>query len=153
MTEKLPAPKKPTVFYAIYNPKNQKYSKGGAGYPTWARYPKTWGLGGFKNHLNLYTTSAYSFPEIGEDESSRYYRFHVKPEQFLKDCLMKADHPYLECEVLEIDSDGLTIAKRHPAKEWIYNNAIKPYYLKRDCVSKRYIERIEHFCKENGITF
>lgn len=146
MTEILPHPEKPVVVYALYNKMRRQYSRGGSGCPKWGKYPKTWGIGPFKNHLNLYNSSPYQF-------SNYYAPSGMKAEYFRRDCLIRNDHPYHDCEVLEIDPDGLTITARHDAIPWIYENSTKPYYAGqfKKAAGFHYRKYVMDFCKENGI--
>lgn len=147
MTDILPGPKKPTVIYAIYSPIRKQYSRGGSGYPSWGKYPKTWGLGPFKNHLNMYTVTPRHF-------GSTYAPTTQRGDMFRKDCLIETDHPYHNCEVLEINPDGLTITARYDAIPWIWTNAVKPYYENQTKgIYKKYKEAILKFCEENGIAY
>lgn len=100
MTEKLPTKKKPIVLFAIQRKADGKYSRGGTP-PKWGQFPKTWGIGPFKNHLIQFVPD-------------RYWRRDVP-------------WPYVGCEVLEIDPDNLQITKRYTASEWVWVNCYLPY--------------------------
>lgn len=62
----IPIIKKAQV-YGIYNPATGKWSRGKCG-PVWGNTPKTWGIGGLKNHLGQFVEREYNWRKPGNAE-------------------------------------------------------------------------------------
>ena len=153
MIEKIPTKvKSKTIIYAIQRNSDGLYSRGGTG-PSWGKFPKTWGIGPFKNHVNMFSTNCYKFNldriKQAEDPSAPYYyrSYYANPEDYQQFKLLSKRFPYYDCEVLEIQADNLTVINRFSAPEWLWANVVHPYYKKEE----RYYPMIEEFCKEYGI--
>jgi hypothetical protein len=155
MTEKLPSPKKPTVMYAVQRKKDGQWSRGGSGSPRWGKYPKTWGLGPFKNHLLMYRVDGYNFSiaKAKEQETKSIYYLYgdVRPSSYTKHKLLhNTCFPYWDCEVVQFDANSMEITARFSAPEWVWDNCYKPNYEKlkgRGSSGTRYFDELMEYCK------
>jgi hypothetical protein len=81
-------PKLPMVknAFVIYDPKTEKYSRGGMS-PSWSKKPKTWsGWGPLKNHLAMFI----QYELLGKETSylDRKRKYGLTPHQPYTDCLI-----------------------------------------------------------------
>lgn len=133
MTEhpKLPQPKQAFI---IYDPKTEKYSRGGMT-PTWSKKPKMWsGWGPLKNHLAMFISVEYL------DRGNRYLNAKRKHS-------IAHRQPYSEdCIIFDIVANG-QVAKVHDIyKEMIYARVEQD---KKD-QDKRIADAIMQIRKMNG---
>lgn len=151
MTETIPTKRTVPTMYAIQRKRDGLWSRGG-GYVKWGKFPKTWGAGPFKNHLNMFKIHAYKFnvdklKEIVEKKA--YYNPYAVPEEFQYKLIHKS-FPYWDCEVVTFDSDTLAVTRRMPAEQFAWYDCYWPSYMKND---ERYIENMIKFCNEFGLEF
>lgn len=152
--EKLPKKKiRNNILYAIKRRSDNKYSKGGA-YGLFAKTPKTWGLGAFKNHLHIFDARYYLFHRditghtiVGAPFTSSGVSAADFPN---RDFLIPSSFPYWDCDILEVDAEDFTILRTYDAPSWAWENCYKPHILKNN---NRYLESINTFLKKHKFSF
>lgn len=152
MTDKIPVKlkSKDNIIYAIQRKSDGLYSRGGTP-PRWDKFPKTWGIGSFKNHLLQFKVDNYCFTLRSKLED-RWDGWKLDLSNYDKYLLNKKIFPYFDCEVIRIDFVTLDILERFPAEEWIWNNAYKPHYEKMGgTVYEKYLKAVREFCVENDL--